>query len=147
MFHEGYKYWSCCDKRRTIDFDSFLAYTGCQEEEKCKWFKDPDEVELRKPCRHDWYETAADVVVEVLAKLPTPEKTTVKVNPDTLLIDTVYEGTNRYALRFDLAGKIDVAATKVQLFSTKINIKLKKAEGGKWETLGEVVDVDDDTSP
>jgi 1,6-anhydro-N-acetylmuramate kinase len=26
VFHEGYKFWSCCDKRKTIDFDAFLAY-------------------------------------------------------------------------------------------------------------------------
>jgi hypothetical protein len=138
VFHEGYKYWSCCDKRKTIDFDEFLAYKGCSSSDACKWFKDAEEgVEEKKPCRYDWYETAGDVVVEVLAKVPTPEKTSIKVNGDTLLVETVYERTNKFVLKINLAGKIDTSVCKITLFSTKINIKLKKLGGGKWESVGE----------
>jgi len=141
VFHEGYKYWSCCDSRKTIDFDAFLAYTGCSTEAECKYFKDVEAgVEEKKTCRHDWYETASDVVVDVLAKVPFPEKTTVKINADTLVVETVYEKTNKFTLKINLAGRIDTTAAKVTLFSTKINIKLKKAEGGKWDTVGEIVE-------
>ena len=42
-------------------------------------------------------------------------------------------------LKINLAGKIDTSVCKITLFSTKINIKLKKLEGGKWESVGEEV--------
>lgn len=30
IFHEGLKFWSCC-QRRTTDFNTFLSQVGCQE--------------------------------------------------------------------------------------------------------------------
>ena len=51
----------------------------------------------------------------------------------------VYERTNKFVLKINLAGKIDTSVCKITLFSTKINIKLKKLEGGKWESVGEEV--------
>ena len=133
----GVRYWSCCEGKKTLDFDSFLSMTGCADEQKCKWFKDAaEEGEVEeKQCRHDWYETPGDVVVEIFAKCAIPEKTVISINADTLDITTVYEKTNKFSLRVDLAGKIDVTIAKVTLFSTKINIKLKKSEGGKWGSL------------
>eukprot|EP00729_Bicosta_minor_P007839 gene7839-168_t len=125
VFHEGYKYWSCCEGKKTLDFDSFLSMTGCADEQKCQWFKDAAEEG----------ETPGDVVVEIFAKCAEPEKTTVSINADTLDISTVYEKTNKFSLKVDLAGKIDITIAKVTLFSTKINIKLKKSEGGKWGAL------------
>ena len=76
----------------------------------------------------------------MLSKVPFPEKTSVKINGDTLLIETVYERTKKFTLKINLAGRIDTSAAKVTLFSTKINIKLKKAEGGKWGSVGEIVE-------
>lgn len=29
IFHEGLKYWSCCQKK-TTDFDTFLSQVGCE---------------------------------------------------------------------------------------------------------------------
>lgn len=29
IFHEGLKYWSCC-QRKTTDFNTFLSQVGCQ---------------------------------------------------------------------------------------------------------------------
>jgi hypothetical protein len=38
IFHEGMKYWSCC-QRKTSDFDNFLNQVGCCEG-KHLWFKE-----------------------------------------------------------------------------------------------------------
>ena len=38
IFHEGLKFWSCC-QRRTTDFQSFLNQEGC-EIGKHKWIKE-----------------------------------------------------------------------------------------------------------
>ena len=38
IFHEGMKYWSCCQKK-TSDFQAFLAQAGCTLG-KCKWRKE-----------------------------------------------------------------------------------------------------------
>jgi hypothetical protein len=36
VFHEGLKYWSCC-KRKTTEFDTFMAQEGCARGEKHQW--------------------------------------------------------------------------------------------------------------
>lgn len=38
IFHEGLKFWSCCQKK-TTDFNTFLSQIGC-EIGKHKWKKD-----------------------------------------------------------------------------------------------------------
>jgi hypothetical protein len=30
VFHEGYKYWSCCPSSKTTEFQDFLGFVGCQ---------------------------------------------------------------------------------------------------------------------
>lgn len=138
VFHEGFKYWSCCDSQKTLDFETFLNMKGCEDLPECKWFKDVAaegaEVE-EKQCRVDWYETPGDVVVEIFAKCVDPDQTSVKINGDTLEVDTLYEQNKKFTMHKDLAGTIDTSSAKVTLFSTKINIKLKKSEGGKWGSL------------
>ncbi|VDO58728.1 unnamed protein product, partial [Onchocerca flexuosa] len=37
IFHEGMKYWSCCEKK-TSDFSTFLEQKGCTEGKHC-WMK------------------------------------------------------------------------------------------------------------
>ncbi len=36
VFHEGLKYWSCC-KRKTTEFDTFMAQEGCARGDKHQW--------------------------------------------------------------------------------------------------------------
>ena len=38
IFHEGMKYWSCCN-RKTSDFTAFVNQVGC-ETGKHKWIKE-----------------------------------------------------------------------------------------------------------
>ena len=96
------KFWSCCEKKKTHDFDEFLAMAGCVVG-KHRWFK-PKEATVTK-CRsvsfynihtytahshsltlrsHDFIQTADYVTVTVFAKVVDPELSTVKLNEDTV---------------------------------------------------------------
>ena len=44
------KYWSCCAKKKTHDFNEFLEMPGCTQD-KHRWFKPVDELTQEKPCR------------------------------------------------------------------------------------------------
>ena len=52
VFHEGYKFWSCCDKKKHYDFDSFLEAPGCETVTGCKWFKEASDELKAKQCRY-----------------------------------------------------------------------------------------------
>jgi len=52
VFHEGYKFWSCCEKKKHYDFDSFLAAPGCTTKPGCKWFKEASDELKAKQCRY-----------------------------------------------------------------------------------------------
>jgi len=132
VFHEGYKYWSCCPSRKTLDFEEFLNYKGCTEVQGCQWIKEETEEQEEKECRHDFFQTASDVVLSVFAKTCIPDKTVVQVNPDSLVLTTVYERTNKFSMKIQLGGTIIPDKCSVTLYSTKIDIKLKKSEGGAW---------------
>ena len=30
VFHEGYKYWSCCPGTKTTEFSDFMSFPGCK---------------------------------------------------------------------------------------------------------------------
>ena len=30
VFHEGYKYWSCCPGTKTTEFSDFMGFVGCK---------------------------------------------------------------------------------------------------------------------
>ncbi|CAI8058159.1 Cysteine and histidine-rich domain-containing protein 1, partial [Geodia barretti] len=69
IFHEGYKYWTCC-QRRTSDFDEFLKQEGCTTGEH-KWI----ETEKKEvSCRYDWHQTGTQVVIAFYAKACVPEQ-------------------------------------------------------------------------
>lgn len=68
VYPSGYKYWSCCDKRKTFDFEEFLAFAGCQQCDTCKWFKDEGDVAEKKQCRYVWRRTCDDLLVRTLVE-------------------------------------------------------------------------------
>eukprot|EP00041_Stephanoeca_diplocostata_P011033 m.179189 g.179189 ORF g.179189 m.179189 type:complete len:298 (-) comp18386_c0_seq2:664-1557(-) len=135
VFHEGYKYWSCCDKRKTFDFEEFLAFPGCEQTDSCKWFKDETDVVEQKQCRFDWFQTPGDVVVSIFAKCIDPDQTTIQANANTLKVKFVYERTSTFELDLHLGGNVVVDKSSATLMSTKVDIKLKKADGGHWSGL------------
>ncbi|GAB0087456.1 Cysteine and histidine-rich domain-containing protein [Sergentomyia squamirostris] len=133
VFHEGLKYWSCCTKR-TTDFAAFMAQVGCRQGYH-KWIADGDKQSIK--CRYDWHQTATNVVVAVYAKMYDYKVSFVKVNPIRLQVCLIFPQQNngQFNLDLELRGIVDVATTSVGMFSTKIEIKMTKAEPGSWAKL------------
>uniref|UniRef100_A0A2M4AVE8 Putative zn2+-binding protein melusin/rar1 n=1 Tax=Anopheles triannulatus TaxID=58253 RepID=A0A2M4AVE8_9DIPT len=134
IFHEGLKFWSCC-QRKTSDFTAFMNQAGC-ETGKHLWTSEEDESKAIK-CRLDWHQTATTVVVTVYAKNYHYARSTVRVNPIRLAICLLFpqQGDNEYNVDMELRGVIDVSQCKVQMFGTKVEITLVKAEPGTWAKL------------
>lgn len=132
VFHEGYKFWSCCEKK-TSDFTAFLGQVGC-ETGKHKWIQDE---QASLTCRWDWHQTASNVVVTVYAKQYDYKTSFVKVNPVRLVITLVFPQQNNAEFNIDLElrGLIDVSKTTAGMFGTKLEVTMPKAEGGQWVKL------------
>lgn len=134
IFHEGMKFWSCC-LRKTSDFTAFMNQVGC-ETGSHKWTSDEEESKSIK-CRLDWHQTATQVVVSVYAKVYHYKRSTVRLHPTRLVICLVFpqQNNHEYNVDMELRGIVDVSKSKVQMFGTKVEITLAKAEPGHWPKL------------
>ncbi|KAK1134771.1 hypothetical protein K0M31_007542 [Melipona bicolor] len=132
IFHEGMKYWSCCQKK-TMDFSTFLEQPGCTQG-KHTWIS--KNTGKRVKCRMDWHQTGSFVVVSIYAKKYQPDQSSIKLNPIRLTVDLLFiEGNSRYNLDLELRGIVDITQSSVNMLPTKVEIKLKKAEPGSWAKL------------
>ena len=69
VFHETYKYWSCCDRNKKFDFDEFRSLPGCQAgPEKCVFTEAAAGMKKKAPCRHDFFQVGSTVTINVYAK-------------------------------------------------------------------------------
>lgn len=133
IFHEGMKYWSCC-QRKTSDFDNFLNQEGCTEG-KHVWIKEKTG-EKKVDCRYDWHQTVKFVTLSVFAKVAIPDKTWVEVNQVCCKVNIAFDrGDSVFEKLFILRGVIDPAQSSVKLLGSKVEINLRKAEAGSWSTL------------
>lgn len=134
VFHEGYKFWSCCNKR-TSDFNEFLKQGGC-EIGKHAWMK-PSEVAAKKSmCRYDWHQTGSNVLISIFAKVCDPERCMVEANPTGVQATISFNGgTDVFKLNLILNGVIDPEQSSVEYLGTKAEIKLKKKEAFSWPKL------------
>lgn len=133
IFHEGYKFWSCCQKK-TSDFQSFLDQVGC-ETGNHKWIKDTNINNVS--CRWDWHQTATNVVVAVYAKNYDYKKSFVKLNPIRLIVKLVFpkENNAEFNMDIELRGVVDIEKSSAKMFGTKIEITMQKVQGGQWVKL------------
>lgn len=133
IFHEGYKFWTCCQKK-TSDFQSFLDQVGC-ETGNHKWIKDTNI--NNENCRWDWHQTATNVVVAVYAKNYDYKKSFVKLNPIRLIVKLVFpkENNAEFNMDIELRGIVDVEKSSAKMFGTKIEITMQKVQGGQWVKL------------
>ncbi|XP_022647802.1 cysteine and histidine-rich domain-containing protein 1-like isoform X1 [Varroa destructor] len=133
VFHEGMKYWSCC-QRKTSDFAAFLDQEGCSSG-KHVWFKQKI-TEQAVTCRYDWHQTGSDVVISVFAKTSIPDKSFVELNPVKCRIHLVFGAErNVFEKTIILGGIVDVASSSVNFFGSKVEIAMKKAEAVSWQHL------------
>jgi len=133
VFHEGMKYWSCC-QRKTTEFQEFMDQVGCTVG-KCKWIEDKKGKEVE--CRYDWHQTATHVTTAVYAKKYDPQRSIVELSPVRLYIQLVFpaENDNTFTLDLELKGVVEVETSKVSMMGTKLEVKMKKAESSSWAKL------------
>ncbi|XP_071635065.1 cysteine and histidine-rich domain-containing protein morgana [Temnothorax longispinosus] len=140
IFHEGLKYWSCCQKK-TTEFSTFLEQPGCTQGRHV-WFS--KNVGKKAQCRMDWHQTGSHVVVSIFAKKYLPSQSFIKLNPIHLTVELFFvEENSRYNLDIELRGIVNVEQSSVHMLPTKVEIKLKKADIGSWSKL----DVPRDAEP
>ncbi|XP_050504616.1 cysteine and histidine-rich domain-containing protein morgana [Diabrotica virgifera virgifera] len=135
IFHEGLKFWSCCQKR-TTDFDAFLNQVGCETGTHI-WSKEAAGDETVQ-CRWDFHQTGSHVVVSIYAKEYCLKESIVKLNPVRMYAKLVFpqQSNASFLLDNELKGIINVEASQVTMYGTKVEIKMKKAEAGSWSKLG-----------
>ncbi|XP_068600663.1 cysteine and histidine-rich domain-containing protein 1 [Brachionichthys hirsutus] len=132
IFHEGMKYWSCC-KRKTSDFNTFLSQEGCTKGAHL-WRKN-DACKKVVPCRFDWHQTGAQVIISVYAKNGTPSLSYVDANSTALNIHILFDGEKEFDQNIRLWGVIDVSKSVVNMMAAKIEIAMKKSEAMSWARL------------
>ena len=137
IFHEGMKYWSCC-QRKTTDFNAFLDQAGCMTG-KHVWRKKKvaaAEMDRSSTARLDWYQTGDVVVVSIFSKLPIPSESLILANPVKLSIRIVF-GEDRLEFEKDMTlfGIVDVQKSHVSYKETKVEITLKKDELVSWSRI------------
>ncbi|XP_072387948.1 cysteine and histidine-rich domain-containing protein morgana [Diabrotica undecimpunctata] len=135
IFHEGLKFWSCC-KKRTTDFNAFLNQIGCETGTHI-WNKEATD-DASVQCRWDFHQTGSHVVVSIYAKEYCPKESIVKINPVRMYAKLVFpqQSNASFLLDTELKGIINVEASQVTMYGTKVEIKMKKAEAGSWSKLG-----------
>ncbi|KAL0281418.1 UNVERIFIED_CONTAM: hypothetical protein PYX00_002409 [Menopon gallinae] len=132
VFHEGFKYWSCCNKK-TTDFAVFLEQVGCTTGEHV-WVKKSNNTEAN--CRYDWHQTGPYVYISVYAKKYDPDKSIIEINPIRVKIHLEFPGdSSQFDKDLELYGIADVDKSGVSMMPTKVEVKLKKAEPGSWAKL------------
>ncbi|XP_015183253.1 PREDICTED: cysteine and histidine-rich domain-containing protein [Polistes dominula] len=132
IFHEGMKYWSCCQKK-TTDFSVFLEQPGCTEGEHYWTSKNNNK---KVQCRMDWHQTPAFVVVSIYAKNYDPDRSSVRINPIHLTMDLfLVEENSTYNLDIELNEMVNVAECSLNMLPTKVEVKLKKHEPIFWSRL------------
>lgn len=132
IFHEGMKYWSCCQKK-TTEFSVFLEQAGCTRG-KHLWFS--KDVGKKAQCKMDWHQTGTFVVVSIYAKKYSPSQSFVKLNPVHLTVDLFFiEENSRCNLDIELQGIVNVEQSSANMLPSKVEVKLRKAETGSWSKL------------
>uniref|UniRef100_A0A3P9NXL8 Zgc:92429 n=1 Tax=Poecilia reticulata TaxID=8081 RepID=A0A3P9NXL8_POERE len=120
VFHEGYKYWSCCCIK-TTDFNAFLDQKGCTTG-KHRWVAKQDKKKVA--CRHDWHQTANTVVVTIYAKNSNPDFCSIEANPTVLICQIQFENNKIFKREFHFWGE-----------SITMEITLRKANQVSWGKL------------
>ncbi|KAM4714486.1 cysteine and histidine-rich domain-containing protein 1 [Anableps anableps] len=133
VFHEGYKYWSCCCIK-TTDFNAFLDQKGCTTG-KHRWVAKQDKKKVA--CRHDWHQTGNTVVITIYAKNSNPEFCSIKANQTVLVCQVQFENNKIFKREFHLWDMINVKQSSVNMVPSKVEITLRKANQVAWGKLEE----------
>jgi len=127
IFHEGSKGYSCC-KRKVLEFDEFLKIRGCTINQHLFIGSIDQSNENLTECRTDFYQTASQVIVSIFAKKAEKEKTEIKFSENTIEVDVLFSGNQRYKSTIQLYDIIDPVKSKYTILSTKIELVMTKGK-------------------
>ena len=147
VFHEGLKFWSCCEKQKVTDFGDFLNIPGCLKGRHV--FSTKSEAkEQKRDCRTDFFQQGATVSFNVYAKRADPENCSFSIKrvpgPDgelehVLAFHVHFEHEYDFTRSIALAGPVIVDECAVDILEPKVEIKLRKADGRSWDSIGRVL--------
>ncbi|KAJ8684990.1 hypothetical protein QAD02_020783 [Eretmocerus hayati] len=87
-------------------------------------------------CRMDWHQTEDSVFVTIYAKQYDPQRSQIKLNPVRLTINLFLRvEALPFKLDVELNQIVDERHSTVDMFLTKVEIKLKKKEPVLWHNL------------
>jgi len=86
--------------------------------------------------RHEWYQTQTHVVVSILAKNVPRERVRVDFSEAEVDVAIKLESSGaEYALSLSLFHRVIPGECKYSVVASKVELTLKKATPGKWESL------------
>jgi len=134
MFHEGAKGWTCCFKKKSVwDFNEFLEMPGCSTGyHKFLPFKSEQVAVDEVKCRYDWYQMGMNVIISIYAKNVLKEETTVTLEPALVKAKIKFKDGKVFLKDFRLPQLIVPEKSKYEILSTKVEIKLLKAQPFQW---------------
>ncbi|KAI1715453.1 CHORD domain-containing protein [Ditylenchus destructor] len=130
IFHEGMKYWSCC-QRKTSNFSAFLEQEGCTTGEHC-WSKSEKVGKIRE----DWFSRCGYIHLNIYCKGTLPDKSTFESDGLILRVSLMHGfGEKETQLDYELWGEIVPEESRVLLGERKVEIILKQATPEGWPKL------------
>ena len=85
--------------------------------------------------RHEWYQTQTHVIVSILARNVPKDKVSVDFQEKDVDVAIKLDSGSEYVLALSLFHKAIPAECKFSVSASKVELKLKKAVPGKWESL------------
>ncbi|KAK6731241.1 hypothetical protein RB195_007604 [Necator americanus] len=123
IFHEGMKYWSCCEKK-TSNFNAFLQQAGC-ERGKHQWSAN----EKVDNVRDDWFSSNGLITINVYCKGALPDDVHVTSDGQMLRLHIVHGfGKKETNLIYDLWGEVVCSESKAVVGERKVEHWLGKVK-------------------
>ncbi|XP_028031689.1 protein SGT1 homolog isoform X2 [Bombyx mandarina] len=92
--------------------------------------------EIKPKIKHDWYQTESQVVVTILIKNALSDQVKVQYNERSLSFSCPLPNSDsEYSLELELAHEIIPTMCSYVVSPSKIEIKLRKKEGLRWNQL------------
>lgn len=85
--------------------------------------------------RYEWYQTESQVVVSLLLKNLKKEDLNCDIQEHSLSCTVALPSGSDYSLELELAHPVSPAHSQIKILSSRVEIKLKKVEGIRWEKL------------
>jgi len=85
--------------------------------------------------KHDWYQNESDVIVNILAKQVKPENVRIDIADNILSCIAKLADGSDFHIHFNLAHQVKPDQLRFKVLSSKIEIRLKKAESIQWTKL------------